>query len=159
MKYFFIISFFFLAMNASSQTVLSSAGNTSKIGGFIVSWTVGEAVIKTFENGETILTQGFNQPLLVDIVPTGIEENMVLDMIAYPNPVFDKVLFKGGDPYGIYHIRVVDKLGRILLETSLPVNDLEVQMQGLENGTYLIEVVEDKTNKRRVFNVIKSTDR
>jgi hypothetical protein len=32
-------------------------------------------------------------------------------------------------------------------------------MQGLENGTYLIEVVEDKTNKRRVFNVIKSTDR
>ena len=54
---------------------------------------------------------------------------------------------------------VVDKLGRILLETSLPVNDLEVQMQGLENGTYLIEVVEDKTNKRRVFNVIKSTDR
>ena len=74
-------------MSASSQTVLSSAGNTSKLGGFIVSWTVGEAVIKTFENGGTILTQGFNQPLLVDVVPTGIEENMVLDMIAYPNPV------------------------------------------------------------------------
>ena len=42
-------------MSASSQTVLSSAGNTSKLGGFIVSWTVGEAVIKTFENGGTII--------------------------------------------------------------------------------------------------------
>jgi hypothetical protein len=79
-------------------------------------------------------------------------------MIAYPNPAFDKVLFKGGDPSGIYHIRVVDKLGRILLQKTLPASDLEILVAGYNNGTYLIEVVEDKTNKRRVFNVIKSSN-
>ena len=79
-------------------------------------------------------------------------------MIAYPNPAFDKVLFKGGDPSGIYHVRVVDKLGKILLQKTLPASDLEILVEGYNNGTYLIEVIEDKTNKRRVFNVVKSSN-
>ena len=94
----------------------------------------------------------------IEILPTGIEKELLLDMIAYPNPAFDKVLFKGGDPSGIYHIRVVDKLGRILLQKTLPASDLEILVEGYNNGTYLIEVIEDKTNKRRVFNVIKSSN-
>ena len=149
---------FLLTFSVSAQTVISSAGKTTINGNYNVSWTVGETVINTLSAGGTILTQGFHQPLLIEILPTGIEKGLLLDMIAYPNPAFDKVLFKGGDPSGIYHVRVVDKLGRILLQKTLPASDLEILVEGYNNGTYLIEVVEDKTNKRRVFNVVKSSN-
>ena len=150
MKYIFMPFLFLLSFSVSAQTVISSAGKTTINGNYNVSWTVGETVINTLSAGGTILTQGFHQPLLIEILPTGIEKELLLDMIAYPNPAFDKVLFKGGDPSGIYHIRVVDKLGRILLQKTLPASDLEILVEGYNNGTYLIEVVEDKTNKRRV---------
>ena len=158
MKYIFMPFLFLLSFSFSAQTAISSAGKTTINGNYNVSWTVGETVINTLSAGGTILTQGFHQPLLIEILPTGIEKELLLDMIAYPNPAFDKVLFKGGDPSGIYHIRVVDKLGRILLQKTLPASDLEILVEGYNNGTYLIEVVEDKTNKRRVFNVIKSSN-
>jgi len=158
MKYIFMPFLFLLSFSVSAQTVISSAGKTTINGNYNVSWTVGETVINTLSAGGTILTQGFHQPLLIEILPTGIEKELLLDMIAYPNPAFDKVLFKGGDPSGIYHIRVVDKLGRILLQKTLPASDLEILVEGYNNGTYLIEIVEDKTNKRRVFNVIKSSN-
>ena len=158
MKYIFMPFLFLLSFSVSAQTVISSAGKTTINGNYNVSWTVGETVINTLSAGGTILTQGFHQPLLIEILPTGLEKGLLLDMIAYPNPAFDKVLFKGGDPSGIYHIRVVDKLGRILLQKTLPASDLEILVEGYNNGTYLIEVVEDKTNKRRVFNVIKSSN-
>ena len=149
---------FLLSFSVSAQTVISSAGKTTINGNYNVSWTVGETVINTLSAGGTILTQGFHQPLLIEILPTGLEKGLLLDMIAYPNPAFDKVLFKGGDPSGIYHVRVVDKLGKILLQKTLPASDLEILVEGYNNGTYLIEVIEDKTNKRRVFNVIKSSN-
>ena len=158
MKYIFIPFLFLLSFSVSAQTVISSAGKTTINGNYNVSWTVGETVINTLSAGGTILTQGFHQPLLIEILPTGIEKELLLDMIAYPNPAFDKVLFKGGDPSGIYHVRVVDKLGRILLQKILPASDLEILVEGYDNGTYLIEVIEDKTNKRRVFNVVKSSN-
>ena len=158
MKYIFMPFLFLLSFSVSAQTVISSAGKTTINGNYNVSWTVGETVINTLSAGGTILTQGFHQPLLIEILPTGIEKELLLDMIAYPNPAFDKVLFKGGDPSGIYHVRVVDKLGRILLQKTLSASDLEILVEGYNNGTYLIEVVEDKTNKRRVFNVIKSSN-
>ena len=77
-------------------------------------------------------------------------------MKAFPNPTFDRVIFEGGDPVGIYHIRMIDKLGRILEEKSLPYEDLFLEMTRYENGTYLVEVVENETGKRKIFNIVKT---
>ena len=87
-------------------------------GDFILSCKIGEGVISTLGSNDIELTQGFHQPLIIDIIAVGIEDDLVLDIIAYPNPTYDKVMFEGGDPTGIYHIRVVDKLGKVL-ELSL----------------------------------------
>ena len=102
------------------------------------------------------MTQGFHQPLVVDVIAVGIEDELILDIIAYPNPTYDKVMFEGGDPVGIYHIRVVDKLGRVLEQKTMPFQEFVLEMGRYNNGTYLIEVVEDKTGKRKIFNIVKS---
>ena len=155
MRHVIFVFVFFFSGSAYSQTVISSAGKTSSSANFIVSWTVGETIVATFGSANKNLTQGFHQPLLVDVLPTSIEDDMVLDMVAYPNPTYDKVFFKGGDPNGTYHIRLVDKLGRVLDQKSVPAGKLEVEMGRYTNGSYLIEVVEDRSERRVIFNIVK----
>ena len=156
MKLFLFKIFFFISIGSFAQSVISSSGNSTSKGDIILSWTIGEGVISTIGNNDIELTQGFHQPLIVDVITVGIEDDFILDIIAYPNPTYDKVMFEGGDPVGIYHLRVVDKLGRVLEQKTMPSQEFFLEMGRYNNGTYLIEVVEDKTGKRKIFNIVKS---
>ena len=158
MRYFFLFFIITISIKAYPQTIISSAGKTSSSDNFIISWTLGETLVATLQNENNNLTQGFHQPLIVDLFPTSLEDDMVLDMVAYPNPTYDKVLFKGVDPTGTYHLRLVDKLGRVLEQKSVPSDQLEVEMGRYNNGSYLIEVVEDRSEKRVIFNIVKSSE-
>ena len=155
MKKFFLAFLFLLSYNGLSQSVISSAGSSNSAGDYLISWTVGETAIATISSSSTTLTQGFHQPLLVDVLPTGIEKELQLEMRAFPNPTFDRVMFEGSDPVGIYHVRVVDKQGRVLEQKSVNSTDLMIEMRKYNNGTYIVEVVEDDTGKRKIFNIIK----
>ena len=156
MKNFFLAFLFLLSYNGLSQSVISSAGSSNSAGDYIISWTIGETAIATISSSSTTLTQGFHQPLLVDVLPTGIEKELQLEMRAFPNPTFDRVMFEGSDPVGIYHVRVVDKQGRVLEQKSVNSTDLMIEMRKYNNGTYIVEVVEEDTGKRKIFNIIKT---
>ena len=161
MRILFLSLLFFYSSNLFSQQVISSSGATKTVktggGEFTVSWTIGEGVVTTLSQPSRELTQGFHQPIMIELFPTSLEGELVLDMVAYPNPTYDKVLFKGGDPTGTYHLRLVDKLGRVLEQKSVPSDQLELEMGRYNNGSYLIEVVEDKSEKRVIFNIVKSS--
>ena len=159
MKKILVFILFISFTNVYSQELISTSSAFVEKDGIKISWSIGEVVIGTISNNDIELTQGFLQPLIIDIFPTGIEEMYRLDMIAYPNPVFDKVLFKGEDPMGEYNIRLVDKTGKVLLEKRMNYNDLSLDMSKYNYGTYFIEVVESGTNKRRIFSIIKSSER
>ena len=156
MKLILFKIFFFISLGSFAQSVISTSGNSTSNGDFILSWTIGEGLISTLGSNDTELTQGFHQPLIIDIIAVGIEDDFILDIIAFPNPTYDKVMFEGGDPVGIYHIRVVDKLGRVLEQKSIPFQEFILEMGRYNNGTYLIEIVEDTTGKRKIFNIVKS---
>ena len=156
MKKFFLAFLFLLSYNGLSQSVISSAGSSNSAGDYLISWTVGETAIATISSSSTTLTQGFHQPLLVDVLPTGIEKELQLEMRAFPNPTFDRVMFEGSGPVGIYHVRVVDKQGRVLEQMSVNSTDLMIEMRKYNNGTYIVEVVEEDTGKRKIFNIIKT---
>ncbi len=159
MKKILVFILFVSFSNVYSQQLISTSSAYIDKDGTKISWSIGEVVIGTIESNDTQLTQGVLQPLIIDIFPTGIEEMYRLDMIAYPNPVFDKVLFKGEDPMGEYNIRLVDKTGKILLEKRMNYNDLSVDMSKYNYGTYFIEVIENGSNKRKIFSIIKSSER
>ena len=53
------------------------------------------------------------------MITVGIEDDFILDIIAYPNPTYDKVMFEGGYTVFIYHIRVVDNLVWVLEQKTL----------------------------------------
>src|SRR4030043_290832 len=78
---------------AKAQQVVSTAGSHSGNGTVQLSWTIGEPVISTFNNGSNILTQGMHQSkLLID----AIEEIELSGLIisAFPNPTNEFVNLK-----------------------------------------------------------------
>jgi hypothetical protein len=50
---------------AKAQQAVSSAGTYFENESGSISWTLGEVVIETLSAGETILTQGFQQPSIL----------------------------------------------------------------------------------------------
>ena len=82
---FVLLAFFYNSTNA--QELISSSSGYAEKDGNKISWSIGEVVIGTVESGDTKLTQGFLQPLIIDIFPT--------DMKKYN--------------YGTYFIEVVQK--------------------------------------------------
>jgi hypothetical protein len=48
-----------------TPTVTATAGGYSTGGGSSLSWTIGETFITTLQNGNNVLTQGFQQPELL----------------------------------------------------------------------------------------------
>ena len=58
-----LISFYASAQSLSPQ-VIASAGGYASSGGVSLSWTLGETFTTTLQNGNNILTQGFQQPFI-----------------------------------------------------------------------------------------------
>ncbi len=64
-----ILNSVFLIVNCNAQTLspqaTPSAGGYFTGGGNSLSWTMGEPVTQTFQNGNLVLTQGFQQPYTI----------------------------------------------------------------------------------------------
>ncbi|MCW3125210.1 MAG: hypothetical protein JWO03_868 [Bacteroidetes bacterium] len=69
-----------------SPTVIASAGSYSVVGGTSLSSTVGEPVIQTLSQTNTILTQGFQQPNDIVNGLLDIEKEANGSFSVYPNP-------------------------------------------------------------------------
>lgn len=77
-----------------SPTVIATAGNYSTgSNGYSLSSTVGEPVITTLTQGNTILTQGFQQPNDVVNGLLDIEKEADGAFSVYPNPTNAKLWF------------------------------------------------------------------
>ena len=71
-----LIPLWMMAQSVSPE-VVASAGNYFEGTGVSLSWTLGELATETFSNGSIILTQGFQQPIIISI--QGID----LDLMVY----------------------------------------------------------------------------
>ncbi len=141
-----------------SREVISSAGDyfISPVGS--LSWTLGEPVIETVENGSIniILTQGFQQP---DELPVGIwqipADNIFVNL--YPNPTVQIVrLDLKYDANSKMKIELVDMLGRVLHTDKLnvtkgQVSNYELDVSSLAAGMYMFRL----TGNGRLLNSYK----
>jgi len=60
--YICVLAFAACLCQAKAQEIIATSGGYYEGQSLSMSWTVGEAVIETFNSGELILTQGFQQP-------------------------------------------------------------------------------------------------
>ena len=69
-----LLSFWSIIAFAQPLEVISSAGNHFNNSSGSISFTIGECIISTANSATLILTQGFQQPILVFVDPTSITQ-------------------------------------------------------------------------------------
>jgi glycosidase len=100
----------------------------------------------TLDPGEykILTTKQFETPEL----PTSIKELYTRDnaLLVYPNPVKDILFFSNED--GIRNIRILDMSGRMVYNRNIAQDRAEVNLENLNKGIYLVEIVDNKNNTR-----------
>lgn len=141
-----------------SPTVIASAGNYSEAGGISLSWTLGEIAITTLEQGDLILTQGFQQSYkIID----GIELDPIdWQIVAYPNPVTSelKIQFDVLEPTDFW-VEIQDVTGRVLSQKQYkeihPGDIIPVSMSSYKYGVYFFRVYTPDRQQMRVISIRK----
>jgi hypothetical protein len=153
---FILIAILFaLSANAQiKQEVIASAGGYNVNGGLSISWTLGETIIPTFENGGLVLTHGFQGQLLI----TAIEENLdvLVNIKVFPNPASDNVNIKFEAPLdGEIVLTIINSQGKLirseLIESTMV--EKQINLQDLPAGIYYLRLTKGKL--LNVYKVVK----
>lgn len=139
------------AQNASlCRQAFSAAGESAERQSIHYDYTIGEAVVATFQTGAATLTQGFQQGEECSALVLGTDPTVDFSVLIYPNPTVDYIHFQyEGDAISdrIY-IQVVDALGKsIALYEKNTVDFSEIDCRALQAGTYVL-FFQDEAGKR-----------
>jgi hypothetical protein len=152
----FIMILFGLSVGAQQikQQVISSAGGYNVSGGMSISWTLGETIIPTFQNGNLIITHGFQQQLIITTVEDNIEP--LVTVTIYPNPSSDMINIQFVKPVdGEIRIFLLDSQGRLVKTDRIEETETnkKIDMQDLAAGIYYLRMT--KGNRVNVYKVVK----
>jgi hypothetical protein len=137
------------------QEVISSAGDFHSAGGHSVSWTIGEPVIDTWTAGGTVITQGFQQPIL-DIVSVYEHPELSFDISAFPNPTSDflNLVVTNGD-YEKLSYQLFDLTGKLLDSRQVVSEHTEIMFAHLPAAMYYVRVVHSN-QEMKTFKIMKN---
>jgi hypothetical protein len=137
--------------------VVASGGNYFENSSGSISFTIGEPVIETLENGN-ILTQGFQQPVLSLTEADEVTE-IEIEMTAYPNPTRDRIILSFTESldnditYRVTSICGTTSATNTILKGT---SDTEIDMSGFTSGSYVLTMVQgDKKVKTIQIELVK----
>lgn len=153
---FFVLIILIVRLTPSiqAQEVIATSGNFFQNENVTISWTLGEPIIETFSSADMILTQGFQQPVL--IVSTLIEEpGLDFQITAFPNPTNAHVNISTDALQGeSLMYRVYDMQGRFIVSNLLEGTQTRVAFDDYPPGTYFIRITRDE-KPVKTFKIIK----
>ena len=159
MKFFTIISLaslpFLCVAQSISPEVIASAGDHYDNGTTQLSWTLGEVVIDTYDNGSNILTQGFHQ---TQLTVTSIEENLAdVRMNLYPNPTSEYLNISLRNNEKDINLQLFDMTGRLVHKDVINAHDTKyvLPMQSVATGKYLIQMQTEDGKMNSTHQVVK----
>jgi hypothetical protein len=155
----FVLLFFVSVKMLSSQTlfpeVFSCFGGYGENSTVQLTWTVGEPLFTTVENSNNILTQGFNQTLIVEEIISELNEIPGCLFKVFPNPTSDviNVSIKMEEQKELM-LLLLDINGKTVF-TGKYSNTIErIDVTGFAAGVYLLKVTDGK-NSFKLFKVQK----
>ena len=144
----------------TTPNVVATSGDfyTSPAGS--LSWTLGEVSVETFSAGNTILTQGFQQP--VNLFTTGIGSAEIVSSIsAYPSPVLNILsLDFNKNVSGNVKIEVFDMKGMLVYTetvlTTVKENSLKLNFSEYSQGIYLLKFSDSSNKNPQTIKIFKT---
>ena len=144
----------FLTTMAQHAT-LSAGGEASGSGG-TSSYSIGQMVYTTNSGVTGSISQGVQQPFIIEAI-TGLDElGISLNLIAYPNPTTDFVQLKVESEmltdirYQLYNMQ-----GKMLRSNKLIEIQTGIDMTSLSPATYILKVIQKNTDIK-TFKIIKN---
>ncbi len=139
---------------AHAQKITASSGNNFSNEQIQISWTLGETVIQTLSNNQTILTQGFHQSKLTITAVNEIAESM-WNISAFPNPAHDylKLNIQHDLDQELY-FSLYSMEGKLLIRRQIDTQLSEISMQNYISATYFLKVT-DKNSVLKTFKIVK----
>ena len=143
-----------------TPTVLSSAGGYNEIGDISLAWTMGELAVSTLSNTGMILTQGFQQPFLLDIGDAIDDPEFNWSVNAYPNPVSDILNLRFNlDKTMDLQLELYDITGKKLtikkLPSIMPGGRETLDFSGFREGIYILKITSEKQKVRKIYKIQK----
>jgi len=150
----FILFFLLRGYIVFSQELISIGGGFSQNNLVSISYSVGELAIETLSSGNKIITQGFQQPIMI---VSGIKEIPELDyeISVFPNPTQDKVILKvSTDLLTNKYFSIYDMNGKLILRKKIDSNQSEISFSNFLQSMYLLKIF-DGRQELKVFRIIK----
>lgn len=139
------------------QTVVASSGSTISGASNTLSFTIGEPIIGTITNGET-LGQGFWLGAIEQVVLSNEDFTFEVQTTVYPNPVTDYLSINFKDMIGQeFEIFVHDTNGKVMLHKKVEnsATNETVNFYNYNQGIYLLTIVQSASIKSKTFKIIK----
>jgi len=134
--------------------VIGSAGNFSaSSSGATLSATVGEIVITTESSNSAILTQGFQQSMIMVTPITEIDKN-TLGIQVFPTPTTQLVTVKK-EQQEILFAELIDVQGKVLSKYKLTKETTEIDLKDLPSSTYFLTVKATDKQAIQTFKIQK----
>ena len=158
----FVAVFIAFAGSISAQSVVSTAGGTSKGKQLSLEWTLGEMSVETVSTSKGLHTQGFHQPLLIrkimPVVPVVDELPDYLFKVA-PNPVVSSfVVTIDSKIKSAVQVQLADAFGRVIYSFAPSQSKtFSLSLRNQPSGTYYLFLRDAKGNLLKTFSVIKAS--
>lgn len=159
MKFLTVFSFIVLPFWGMAQSitpeVIASAGDHYENGSVQLSWTLGEVMIDTYDNGTNILTQGFHQ---TELTVTSVEENLAdIRLNLYPNPTSEFLNIDLGNNEKDINLQLFDMSGKLIHKDVINAYDTKyvLPMQSAATGKYLVQLQSEDGKMNSTHQVVK----
>ncbi len=126
----------------AQQVVLPAGGEATGSGG-TVSWSVGQVAYTTNGSSGGTLTQGVQQPY--EVIATSLVQHPDggLMATAFPNPTSSLITVHVNGQVEKGRYSLVDGLGQVVLAKKLTGSETFIEMDGLANGAYTLQLTAD----------------
>jgi len=146
-------------VNIENQAVSNAGASYSTSWGTLQVNIAGEPVIETISGGNAVFTQGFEQPKLKTVGIISLPANAP-SINLYPNPASDAVNIAFHLPNsGKLAFRLFDmagqELGGYVKQTQSGQQTEVIDLSGVSQGLYMLNIVFDGSDNTKSFSVVK----
>ena len=135
-----------------SQEVISSAGRIFNSNGINLSWSIGEPITATVDDGNSTLTQGYQQ---ANLTISTVEENIVNTYKVFPSPTHNQFTIQSKNHMTesltgfLYNME-----GKLIKEIVISNIHTIVYLDEIPQGIYLLNISEN--NRNNIYRIIKN---
>ena len=161
-----------LAQN-SDHHILSAQGDYSRGESISLSWSIGDLVTEAVILDESVVTQGFHQPVISvrEIKPTipadhhavdsrgetsPVSESEDFTATVYPNPFGNDITVEVQNTTGDYFLEIFSQDGTLLSSDRSNLVRQVMQLQELPPAHYVLQIRTPDAAQFKAFHIIKS---